>query len=517
MQPPPPTQLPPGSVFVKEYRIVRGLAQGGMGAVYEAEYIPTGQRLALKVMHPSQVADPKLRRRFAQEARVGAWIQSEHIVEVLRAGIDEVSGTPWLAMELLKGETVATRVNRYAPLDAMPAAEVWAILSQLCRALTAAHAKNVIHRDLKPENVFLTSTPRPDAPFTVKILDFGIAKRVDPYQPGSAKTSAIGTPLWMAPEQNETAELTPATDVWAMGLLTFRMFTGRYYWLSANEPELNMGWLYSELVNDPIAPASERAEALGAKSFLPQGFDAWFARCVARDVRARFPSALEMTAALATFAPPGFAPWLDAEMAAAKSVPRPSSPGLSRPSIPSELPPRTMELEVPPQAPVLSATGSAPPSMPPAAPVSRPYAPTMIGGPAPPPMPVPMPMTRSNRAVIVAGVGLMLVVLVLTGVVLVLRARETPPPPPAPNATQPSPPAAFPVAVPTPGMLPTPPAPPPGVQIPVVQPGPKSPPPSAPAPPPVEPDAQRHSASRHSARSGTHAHTRSPANRSAFP
>jgi len=511
MQPPPPTQLPPGSVFVKEYRIVRGLAQGGMGAVYEAEHVPTGQRLALKVMHPSQVADPKLRQRFAQEARVGAWIQSEHIVEVLRAGIDEATGTPWLAMELLKGETVATRINRYAPLDAMPAAEVWAILSQLCRALVAAHAKNVIHRDLKPENVFLTATPRPDAPFTVKILDFGIAKRVDPYQPGSAKTSAIGTPLWMAPEQNETAELTPATDVWAMGLLTFRMFTGRYYWLSANEHELNMGWLYSELVNDPIALASERADALGARGFLPQGFDAWFARCVVRDPRARFASALEMTAALATFAPPGFAPWLDAEVAAAKSAPRPSSPGLARPSVPSELPPRTMELEVPPQAPLFAATGSAPPSMPPAAPVSRPYAPTMIGGPALPP--TPTPTSRSNRVVIVAGVGLMLVVLVLTGVVLLLRARETPPP----NATPPPSPATFPVAVPTPGELPTTPAPPPGVQIPVVPTGPKSPPPSAPPPSPSGSDARRHNASPPSARSGTPTHTRSPANRFALP
>ncbi len=206
----PVEHLQPGTIFAKDFRVVRIVAQGGMGAVYEAEEVDGGRRVALKLMHPSQITDPKLRKRFAQEARVGAWIGSEHIVEVYCAGIDEQSHVPWLAMELLKGETLAARITKNLPTRGLPHDEAWRVLSQLCRALSAAHEKGVVHRDLKPENVFLTSQARTDAPFTVKVLDFGIAKRLDPNDRAQNKTAAIGTPLWMSPEQNENAEITPA-------------------------------------------------------------------------------------------------------------------------------------------------------------------------------------------------------------------------------------------------------------------------------------------------------------------
>jgi eukaryotic-like serine/threonine-protein kinase len=301
--------LQPGNVFAKDFRVVRIIAQGGMGAVYEAVQLDTDRKVALKLMHPSQLTDPKLRQRFAQEARVSAWIGNEHIVEVYRAGVDEPSHIPWLAMELLEGETLATRLSRYLPSNGLPHADAWRILSQLCKALIAAHDKDVIHRDIKPENVFLENRPRSDAPFTVKMLDFGIAKRISPNSPKQNKTTAIGTPLWMSPEQNEDNELTAAADVWAMGLLCFRMFTGRYYWQSANERDLNLGWLYSELMTDPLEGAQQRAELLGCEMLLPKGFDEWFSRCVTRDLTQRFRNGRAMCDALMKFAPPEFAPY----------------------------------------------------------------------------------------------------------------------------------------------------------------------------------------------------------------
>ena len=119
----------PGATVGGEYRIVRALSEGGMGAVFVAEQLSTGCERALKVMHPRLVEDPKLRSRFEQEARVGARIESDHVVQVVGAGIDGDTGMPWLAMELLKGVDLATHVRQRGALDTKEAVEV---LSQLC-------------------------------------------------------------------------------------------------------------------------------------------------------------------------------------------------------------------------------------------------------------------------------------------------------------------------------------------------------------------------------------------------
>ncbi len=383
--------LEPGSIFARDFRIVRVVAQGGMGAVYEAEQLDDRRRVALKLMHPSQVSDPKLRKRFAQEARVGAWIGSEHIVEVFRAGVDESTHYPWLAMELLQGETLATRIGRYLPAQGLPHDEAWRVLSQLCRALVAAHDKGVVHRDLKPENVFLTTAPRAEAPFTVKVLDFGIAKRLSATDRAQNRTTAIGTPLWMAPEQNEDTELTPAADVWAFGLLFFRMFTGRFYWLSANEPELNLGWLYSELVTEALPPATHRADTLGCMHLLPAHVDAWFSRCLARDPKARFANAREMTEALASIAPATFAPFSRGSMPPQRmsSPPEPAAPPRPSPA-PSQAPAPTVMMAAPPMP--LSAT------------VAMASPPAMMGAPVARPSPA-----KSRTAMVFAGLAVAVV------------------------------------------------------------------------------------------------------------
>ena len=103
-------QLEPGCLIADRYRVERKLSQGGMGAIYIAKHEGTGRRIALKLMHPRYVADARSRARFAQEARLGAMIESDHVVEVFDAGVDDERGIPYLAMELLEGETVASRL-----------------------------------------------------------------------------------------------------------------------------------------------------------------------------------------------------------------------------------------------------------------------------------------------------------------------------------------------------------------------------------------------------------------------
>jgi serine/threonine protein kinase len=181
---------------------------------------------------------------------------------------------------------------------ALERAEVKEIFTQLGHALAAAHAVDIVHRDLKPENVFLARSRRQGAALTVKVLDFGIAKVVAKVQ--SMATLAVGTPLWMAPEQTTMGvNITPAADMWALGLIAFYLLTGRSYWLGANVEKPSQIRLLREVAFDPLARASERAAALGCTVALPPGFDAWFARCVNREIGERFASAAELVGALA--------------------------------------------------------------------------------------------------------------------------------------------------------------------------------------------------------------------------
>ncbi len=287
-------KLVPGAVFARDFVIVSPLSSGGMGAVYVAEQRSTGNRRALKLMRPELVANPEQRRRFEQEARIGSRIDSEHVVEVVAAGVDEDTGLPWLAMELLAGEDLgdaSDRIGVFGPRD------VRILFEQLCHGLGRAHALRIVHRDLKPDNIFLARARRARERYSVKILDFGIAKTLAEAQ--TKMTGAIGTPLWMAPEQTEAGRsVSPATDVWPLGLIAFRLLSGRGFWRSASLSEASPGMLLREILIDPIPSASQRAAALGGAP-LPDGFDAWFARCVAREPAERFPDAAAAFEALA--------------------------------------------------------------------------------------------------------------------------------------------------------------------------------------------------------------------------
>ncbi len=280
-------QLRPGDVFAGRYAVVRLIRAGGMGAVYEVQDSATRRHRALKLMHPSLVQSAESRMRFQREVFIGAALETEHVVEVLDAGLDQQSQVPYLTMELLKGEELGDRLERVGRLAPD---EVVSILTQIARALDKAHAKGIIHRDLKPENIFLTF--REDGTTKAKILDFGIAKLVEDGVRTNA-TQAAGTPLYMAPEQTDRqSHVSPATDVWALGLVTYRMLAGTSYWQGDSLQQL-----YRQILMDPITSPVQRAAQNGVQ--LPPSFDHWFARVVTRNPQERFQQAGQCVAELA--------------------------------------------------------------------------------------------------------------------------------------------------------------------------------------------------------------------------
>lgn len=289
-------ELVPGQIFAADFRVVRPLSKGGMGSVYVVEQISTQLQRALKLMHPELVRDPRLRQRFEQEARIGGHIASDHIAQVISAGVDATSGTPWLAMELLQGETLAEWIARRRT----SLGELFEIFAQLCHGLGAAHAQGIVHRDLKPENIFVALPRQAGLPFFIKVLDFGIAKMSSQHGAGSTTTS-MGTPLWMAPEQTENGRVGPPTDVWALGLIAFALLTQRPYWTRATREDTTLPALMREILFEPMVPASVRAREYGIVLEAEQAFDAWFARAAARDPAARFANASEANAALTSW------------------------------------------------------------------------------------------------------------------------------------------------------------------------------------------------------------------------
>jgi serine/threonine-protein kinase len=280
-----------GALFAGRYRVVRLIAAGGMGAVYEVVHVETERRRALKVMLPHVLQSGDLRERFKQEAKVAAHIDSEMIVEVFDAGVDAETQMPFLVMELLRGEEMGKRLKR---LGRFGPGEVLAYLRQTAMALDKTHRAGIVHRDLKPENLFLTE--REDGPPRVKILDFGVAKVVA-ESATAGPTQSIGTPLYMAPEQyNPSARLTGSADVYALGMVAYTLLVGAPYW-DEERAAGNVFALAAVAMHGPREQASARAVRRGVA--LPPGFDGWFARVTAADPAQRYAGAGDAVRALA--------------------------------------------------------------------------------------------------------------------------------------------------------------------------------------------------------------------------
>jgi eukaryotic-like serine/threonine-protein kinase len=212
-----------GATLDGRYVLTSHLATGGMGAVFRAQHVHLRKDFAVKVLRPDLTSSPDLVERFRREAEIASALDHDNIVKVSDFGRSE-EGSLFLVMELLTGESLFERLRRegfMSPEEAVP------ILWQVCAGLEAAHALGVVHRDLKPENVFLARTP--SGREVTKILDFGIAKIADP--PSGTETQAgivVGTPEYLAPEQAMGAAVDGRADVYAVGLIAWRMLAGRH-------------------------------------------------------------------------------------------------------------------------------------------------------------------------------------------------------------------------------------------------------------------------------------------------
>ncbi|MCU0681428.1 MAG: protein kinase [Polyangiaceae bacterium] len=256
-----------------------------MGSVWLAHHVELDMPCALKFIEGAGALDPDLRHRFAQEARAAALLRSPHVVQIFDAGTWE--GTPYLAMELLEGETLSQRLERLGRLR--PAACV-AVAEQVVRALVRAHAAGVVHRDLKPDNIFIV---REEGQELIKVLDFGIAKWATPgTNDGEGVTrygAMLGTPVYMSPEQARDCRVVDhRSDLWSLAVIVFECMTGRLPFESKRLAEL-----FLQILKDPLPVPSQVAPG------LPLAFDLWWAKAANRDPQLRFGSAREMVDALA--------------------------------------------------------------------------------------------------------------------------------------------------------------------------------------------------------------------------
>ena len=300
-----------------------------MGEVYEVVHLETERRRALKIMHAHVLLgddSADLRERFMREAKVAAHVESEFIVDVFDAGVDEATGQPFLVMELLRGEELGKRVKR---LGRLPLEEVRVYLHQTALALDKTHKASIVHRDIKPGNIFVTE--REDGQPWIKVLDFGIAKLVAESTEVAA-THAFGTPIYMAPEQfDPRARITAAVDIYALGLVAFTLLTGRPYW-ATEAKAASVFALAAAAALGPQEPASVRAAARWVE--LPPGFDAWFARITSVDPSQRYASATEAVRALGVVSScDRFTTTLPLLSPASAQVSSPSLPGASSASL----------------------------------------------------------------------------------------------------------------------------------------------------------------------------------------
>ncbi len=289
---PTESNLAAGALLVGKYRVVREIGRGGMAAVYEAEQLSLGKHVAIKVLAQELAQSTIVIERFFREARAAASVKSPHIVDVYDSGRLE-DGRPFIAMELLEGESLYDRMARIRLIDPITTVR---IIAHCAKGLAKAHAAGIVHRDLKPENIFLTRSE--DGDEIAKLLDFGLAKFYAPMNPeGGEKVKRLtregavfGTPAYMSPEQVKgQGNVDHRADLWALGCMAYECLTGRPVW----NMDQGVAMTFAAIATSPFPiPSKMRPD-------LPPAFDAWFKRALEREVDARFQSAKELADALA--------------------------------------------------------------------------------------------------------------------------------------------------------------------------------------------------------------------------
>jgi predicted Ser/Thr protein kinase len=263
----------PGTILADRYRVIGLLGRGGMGEVYRADDLKLGQPVALKFLPKALADDPVRRERLFAEVRIARQVSHPNICRVYDIG--ELEGRHFLTMEYIDGEDLASLLKRIGSLHGAKALDV---ARQLCAGLAAAHDKGVLHRDLKPANVMIDGRGR------VRVTDFGLAVAAGEEIP---ENDVSGTPPYMAPEQFAGKGASVRSDIYALGLIFYEVFTGRRAFEAKTLAELrakketSSPTAPSEIVRD-IDPAVERV----------------ILRCIEKEPRQRPDSALQVAAAL---------------------------------------------------------------------------------------------------------------------------------------------------------------------------------------------------------------------------
>jgi serine/threonine protein kinase len=270
--------LPVGTVLGGSYRLVRKIAEGGMGTVYEARLLRLDRRCAVKVMSRELASSTEALTRFHREANISSQLAHPHIAQVTDFGT-AASGEPFMVMEFLEGEDLARRLRR---MGRLPAPLVGAIVKQTASALAATHARGIVHRDLKPANIFLVGLDDGDDDSTdfVKVVDFGISKIKGTALRLTRASVLMGTPSYMAPEQamGKVDSIDGRTDQWALACIAWEMLTGEEPFTGADLTEL----LYRVVHADPVAPGGRAALAPEVEEVLR--------RALAKKQKLRFPN-----------------------------------------------------------------------------------------------------------------------------------------------------------------------------------------------------------------------------------
>jgi serine/threonine-protein kinase len=276
----------PGDVVGGRYVVDGMLAAGGMGVVCLATHIDLQQRVAIKFLREAFAKNESLVQRFLNEARAAAVLKSDNVVRVIDVGQLD-GGRPYLVMEHLEGEDLEALAMREGPFDVDRAVRY---TLEVCNALAEAHACAIVHRDIKPENLFLAATGI--GRHTVKVVDFGLAKRIDTTPVVvTGPQDSMGSPCYMSPEQITTPQNVDArTDIWSLGVVLYRLLTVTMPFDGATVMEV-----YARVLNAQPKPLrSVRPE-------LDRGIEAIVDRCLQKDPARRYQTIGELAAALTTY------------------------------------------------------------------------------------------------------------------------------------------------------------------------------------------------------------------------
>jgi serine/threonine-protein kinase len=280
-----------GRTLKDKWRLDELIGVGGMAAVYSATHLNNGKKVAIKMLHAELSIDPEVRDRFLKEGRAANKVEHPGAVEVSDDDTAE-DGAVFLVMELLDGETLASRLER----GSLKLDEALRIAAQIAGALAAAHEKGIVHRDLKPENIFVTGDGH------VKILDFGLAKIIRPTpddtdvtaqleMPGTTPGTILGTVGYMSPEQvRGAADIDGRSDIFAIGVMMYRVLAGTYPFDGASDAQIAVAIANKTAVNLRV----HRPE-------LPGSLVAVVMKALAKRPQDRFASAEELGCALEPF------------------------------------------------------------------------------------------------------------------------------------------------------------------------------------------------------------------------